>query len=854
MDRGARTLRLLALARLVQPIPETADPGAASAASADPKPDVELLVTRYLEETGRIPYWARLEPGKVPSGMTILALSPERQLAFVHAALAWSTQAAPTGLDHTGHLPELLSQIVKRRLPYEDKDVVHILDRLTYLIRYRGRVHLGGFLHAIEKYVTDHGATMGIQHELGSLRDALHNDANYWGGEGRKQVAQIDTMFAGPHDADFALDRRDDWGAHATDALQAMDADTRRRWMALLTYAATASGSKPSGVWLKGARAPIASLGDATFVDLTVAWLGLIGQSRPERPAEAAWYRRDDGFRVPSSLLIETNGDVLKGLAWCCTLVTDARLPKALSDAVEASFKKIPNYGAPSAKVGNACVWALGALPGTSGVAQLSRLEQRIKLPSARKMIESALDAAAQRNGVTREDLEESTVPSFGLENGRLSRAIGGYVAEISLTGGNVVDLTWRTADGKILRAEPAEVKRGFPNERKAITRLAEDVRKTLSAQRDRLETLILAEREWDLAAWRERYLDHPLLRILASSLIWSFRSSGHTQLGSWLDGSIVDVQDRPLETLDDDSRVRLWHPLGSEPAVVLAWREWLQRHEVTQPFKQAHREIYLLTDAERATETYSNRFAAHILRQHQLAALCQQRGWRYELQGMWDGANTPSLDLPRWDLRAELWCEGVEDPEQRADSGVFRYVTTDQVRFSRIGRSQPVRLADVPPLVFTEVMRDVDLFVGVCSIGADPTWGLRDADPRRNYWREFAFGVLSESAATRRDVLARLLPRLTKLKGRWELADRFLVIRGDRRTYKIHLGSGNILMEPNDHYLCIVPRAGGELGSDQIFLPFDGDTVLSVILSKAFLLADDRSIKDPSILRQIGL
>lgn len=85
--------------------------------------------------------------------------------------------------------------------------------------------------------------------------------------------------------------------------------------------------------------------------------------------------------------------------------------------------------------------------------------------------------------------------------------------------------------------------------------------------------------------------------------------------------------------------------------------------------------------------------------------------------------------------------------------------------------------------------------------------------------------------------------------------------MRGDLRTYKIHLGSGNILMEPNDQYLCIVPgrgsggTAGGasETATGQLFLPFEGDTVLAIILSKAFLLAEDTKITDPSITRQIG-
>ena len=47
------------------------------------------------------------------------------------------------------------------------------------------------------------------------------------------------------------------------------------------------------------------------------------------------------------------------------------------------------------------------------------------------------------------------------------------------------------------------------------------------------------------------------------------------------------------------------------------------------------------------------------------------------------------------------------------------------------------------------------------------------------------------------------------RIADRVELTDRFLRVRGDLRTYKIHLGSGNILMEPNDAYLCIVPGHG---------------------------------------------
>jgi hypothetical protein len=97
---------------------------------------------------------------------------------------------------------------------------------------------------------------------------------------------------------------------------------------------------------------------------------------------------------------------------------------------------------------------------------------------------------------------------------------------------------------------------------------------------------------------------------------------------------------------------------------------------------------------------------------------------------------------------------------------------------------------------------------------------------------------------------LAALLPMLA-IADRCELTGRFLVVRGDLRTYKIHLGSGNVLMTPDDQYLCIV--AARDARASKLFLPFDDDPLLSLILSKAFLLVGDTKITDPAITRQIA-
>ena len=116
------------------------------------------------------------------------------------------------------------------------------------------------------------------------------------------------------------------------------------------------------------------------------------------------------------------------------------------------------------------------------------------------------------------------------------------------------------------------------------------------------------------------------------------------------------------------------------------------------------------------------------------------------------------------------------------------------------------------------------------------------------------AFGRdLTELAKTRKQILEKLLPRL-KIANIASISGKFLIVKGTKRTYKIHIGSTNILMEPNDQYLCIVPDRSASKSSEKLFIPFEGDRGFSILLSKAFLLAEDDKITDTTILSQIKL
>ena len=184
-------------------------------------------------------------------------------------------------------------------------------------------------------------------------------------------------------------------------------------------------------------------------------------------------------------------------------------------------------------------------------------------------------------------------------------------------------------------------------------------------------------------------YWQHGLMSCLTRPLIWQFfRDENDTQgrAALWLDGTWVDETGAQTD-VSDCLQVSLWHPALATQQSIAQWRQLLLDKEIRQPLKQAYREIYLLTEAEINTKTYSNRFAAHILKQHQYMTLAKGRGWRGSLAGAWDGSDdaTVSLDLPEYNLRAEFWTNAVDSEEAWTESGIWQYVSTDQVRFHRL-------------------------------------------------------------------------------------------------------------------------------------------------------------------------
>ncbi len=714
---------------------------------------------------------------------------------------------------------------------------------------------LTAVVQQIERYIKQHGQSeMLTEFIIGMLDWEILKQEQYvneWHRASyRKAIEKLQALVIDKVSLSFKL-HADDIGDKVQAVIENSPLANENALHQLLFLANSASAGKPSAQFIKDSEAYMATLGRDKYRKVTHDIIAIVLQ---EKVKDNRYSWGGDWW------LCDPSKQFIKGIVWTMSSFSDKKSIELLGQLLEKSYEKIPGLGPKAAAIGNACAYTLGNMRGKGGLGELSRLKLKLKQNNIKKTIDKYLTEGAKKYGVSVEELKEMAVPDFHLINGSKTLDFEGYQLTIAIENSKVTQ-TWTSPDGKTMKSVPAVVKNStkLTQKLKDVRKEAKEIQKVYSAQKQRIDNQFILNRQWDFADFEKYYLAHGLVAPITHRLIWQFSKKNGDSVSALFNCAENAWQNQRGEyvSVDDAQSVSLWHPVFVSEEEVIAWRDRIMDIECKQPIKQAFRELYLLTDAEIHTKTYSNRMAAHFIKQHQFKTLAVLRDWQYALLGAYDDGRdneTCSKLLTEYDLTAEFWIDEIHDYDNEAwnDAGIWLYVATDQVKFKNAA-GETLDLVDVPKIVFSEIMRDVDLFVGVCSVGNDPEWRDNNGERQNNYWQSYSFGNLGEVAKTRKAVLERLLPRLTKLKGKAHIDGKFLVVEGTLRTYKIHIGSSNILMEPNDQYLCIVPARNSDKATDKLFIPFEGDNGLSIVLSKAFMLAEDTKIKDETITSQIN-
>ncbi|NTS76226.1 DUF4132 domain-containing protein [Catenovulum sp. SM1970] len=643
------------------------------------------------------------------------------------------------------------------------------------------------------------------------------------------------------------------FGKFAKQTFEQIPQNKQSQWSELFHHLANNSSAKPSALFLSKANDLMDEVGISPYKKLVNQWLNFL-IDLDTTLVEVINFGGQEITHEKNEYIEEESHTLIKGLLWSMSRFHDQQSVINIAQLTEKCFQKVPVRGVAAAAIGNAGLYTLAQFKGLVGIGHLSRLKHKVKQSSTQKLIQKYIDQHAEKLGFKPAQIEEISAPDFDLVDGRLTTTFDDYCFYAQITSTNQVDQVWLKPDGSKQKAVPQFVKSSdaHSNHLKLIKAKIKQIKQSFSAQRERIDRIYTEDMQWNIASFEQFYLNHGLISVIARKLIWLFDDVALIFVaGGW-----QDVNGKTA-TIEPNAVVKLWHPIFAEPNDVILWRKRLEALKIKQPFKQAHREVYLLTDTERNTGSYSNRMAAHIIKQQQFKSLAVSRRWNYQLMGAFDdGVRSQIAEkfIATHNITAQFYINALTDGNVEHDEiRVWHCVTTDQIRFNDLS-GKTIEIKDISPIVFSEIMRDADLFIGVTSIANDPQWQdgrVNNSNNLHSYWKYHSFGDLTEIAKTRKQVLAQLLSRL-KIRDVAHIEGNFLIVQGKKQSYKIHIGSGYILIMPNDKYLCIVPTHRNTAKLDSTFLPFEGDVGLSVLLSKAFLLANDDKIDDPTILSQL--
>jgi hypothetical protein len=110
-----------------------------------------------------------------------------------------------------------------------------------------------------------------------------------------------------------------------------------------------------------------------------------------------------------------------------------------------------------------------------------------------------------------------------------------------------------------------------------------------------RLSDAMVLQREWPQERWHFLFVDHPILSIYASQLVWE-RLGEESKFFTGRDRTKLVDSDGSVVKLEASDRIRIAHPVTMEDAEVAAWK---RRSKGMQkpPFRQIFRAHYAPQD-----------------------------------------------------------------------------------------------------------------------------------------------------------------------------------------------------------------------------------------------------------------
>ena len=386
---------------------------------------------------------------------------------------------------------------------------------------------------------------------------------------------------------------------------------------------------------------------------------------------------------------------------------------------------------------------------------------RKYKNKSIGKAALEAFDVAAEELNMTPYELADSIIPDLGFDG--LFKEFDANNETYRAYIGNDFKLVFLDEDNRLLKALPKGTPAVFKEEFKEI---GKEIRDIVKSQSSRLEQYLVIQRRWSVEKWQDFFLTNPVMFVYAVRLIWGIFDDKNTLLFVFRcqeDQTLTDKNGDEIDfdALRNDADVRetfkvsltfspesvqntegsnfslnidnqssinneklsigMVHPISLDADTIDFWKNDLLDNGIEPIFPQLNRPVVLLPDMDKNLRM-SDAYEGVEVGGYTFLSRMDKTGWVKGSIGDGGGILSYYKAFTEVGLVAIMMQTGslsIGFYDANAEIGKVMFVKKEGIRFGNYMYDEPTKMndprlvhfGDVPPIVYSEVMADMQFF-----------------------------------------------------------------------------------------------------------------------------------------------
>ena len=345
-----------------------------------PRSEAKALVEAFAKQEKQRLYPFELQNFSL--GVRFQNADPQTQRVIVMAMLAWLDQHSLKSYGRQDQnawqmgwkMREAFLHMLQFKIPFQENDVIAMLNWSAVQSSTPAYVYFSGvpqIIKVVGDYLKHHPMSDELHESIERLAESIESGS--MSVEVRRWLLRLKSLM-GETQVSLPLVAGESWADAALKEIYAMNSRAKTAWAELLRHCSQATSAAPSRKWLAEADRYIDDIGDLYLFIKLSHWFPLVDQPQ----------------------MSSINATILKGLVWLCSKSEDPEIAFSLANLAISSYQKTSGSRIKSAKIGNACCWALANMPVREGITQLQNLKDKFIGNNELKMIERALEVTAR--------------------------------------------------------------------------------------------------------------------------------------------------------------------------------------------------------------------------------------------------------------------------------------------------------------------------------------------------------------------------------------------------------------------------------------------------------------------------